>query len=1282
MKSATCCQSCQSDLPADAKFCMQCGTEAESNAANNGATSGGCTVSSAVAVDVQESRRKGPTASRHSRQSMLGSGSGQNGDSSAGPHHSKTMSTAPEDHRANVFGSKGRGLYSTALQDSGGIGHERNHSAAVTDSANRADLFDEKAVVAVADESDIAAMLGDEAESTDPSVANGTELMDQLLPHIADSVDDDSDVRLIEPAESLTGPESPIGSGLNSAPRNDVLPIKDDERSRVIAASGHKLSVKRPQTANADSRRYSSQPSPGRTAADGTRKASKQETQEEPANPLTPGVSAPTPQPSASAADFHSAQAIAQPAMVAVAVPQYIPVSQSDPRQWQSETSGAVSPLKSESKAPVQNLPNPENTGAESCNVDADTVDAEIEASTENTRKENSVVADANETELAPSAVTRKKLEDRRATALRRFHEYADAAVTELLSRQEPIPQKVPRPVAKKIRELDAAKNDQREDVTALLLLLSKLQSPNALDTLRSYAESRQPDTRVACAKGFGEVDHVGSSVALLKLLDDRSHEVVEASVNSLLRLRHPEVVRPLVAFGVAEVRYRSIFREFLQQLDDDEARDFVEPLKAELLNDEFSEHSALALHLLAVIKGAKLLKTCARLTRHKAPEMRSAAVEAMSQMGENKVVRFLNSRMKDKAPEVRAAAAAGLANVHSPKSVSLLTGALFDDAVTVRRSAARTLTGIEGEETAAAVSKALNAESDATVVEYLLEAVGRSGTDEALITLQKYLDGTDTEKRHRAINTLRRLKNKKGAKMLMPLLTDPDNDTRRLAVDAVGQLGDEAVLPILRQTISEDRQEPIRAAAARSLGELKDADSLTALEEALHDERTVRCQAIIALGRIGRKTSVPALLAQLRDQAPEVRYHACIALGEIGDLPNPEPLQDLLDDNEVMVRRAAEATLTKLGHTFKKEKWKKRIRKAVAAIVPSVVAGVLPGGLPILALATVLALGAGGYFAWNSFDFSSEPSFPVSDVRTIAVSQDGSQVSIGRKFKVLEVWDLKTGEQVVRFQSQTGADSLIYNKNGNPLVLAGTHSFELDTANVRKEGNRALTPASLENVSTFRVAVTPNGQNALLCASTGAANLVDLSSGQKKIGFKLQDFGDDASLTISPDAGMAFAGTAAGILQVISLETGKALGKLNIGELIELPGSAITAMTMDQSGSLIAIGTGNGRVVVVDINEGDVVGTPYTSKAPIRGLAFVGNTRKLHVVSAKELAKCNEDFSGAKPLMSAMAEAPECISFSADGNTVAISYSESDRFTVIDMTQDKVLVQYPQTNK
>lgn len=869
-----------------------------------------------------------------------------------------------------------------------------------------------------------------------------------------------------------------------------------------------------------------------------------------------------------------------------------------------------------------------------------------------------------------------RAIRQRREAAWTLFRERSEFAKAQLRGKQTPIPQKLPRILARHVRKLEQIESDRTENLIAQLEVIASTGVPGAVEPLRSLADRRQIPIRVAIAEGLGRIRHETSGIALLDLLSDGAPEVAHQAVRSLLKLRYEETVAPLLALGIADGRCRAVLRETIQQLDEQQQEELADPLQAELQEDQHPDIAAFALHLLALIKGEKLIKTYIRLTRHKAPEVRVATIDALSHTGKNRVIRYINAAMKDPVPSVRATAAAALSRMTSPNSLSLLIQGLHDAEASVRRSVAKTLVGIQDEQASAAASKALNSETDATVIQHLLEIVGRCGTDDALRTLERYLQADDKELRHRAMSTLRKLRNPRGVDLLYPFLDADDADTRRITVEAVGQLKSGSVLPKLRAILKEDAEETVRAAAARSLGELGDKEGLPLLEEALHDGRSVKCQAVIAMGQIGHKAAVPALLALLRDQAPEIRYHASTALAEIGDLPNPEPLRDLLDDREALVRRGAEAALTKLGHGFQSAKWIGRARKLASGLVPSTVAGAIPGGTTaLLAMVALLAIGAVS-LSMASLDFSSQPEFRIRNVTSVALSSDGNRLAVARQQQVYELWNLQNSEMSRRFQHSEQAEVLMY--SGNRL-LASTPGKIMEVSLDAATEESGFTTVSEQTIHRNFHRVFNDGKSLVTCNRRGQVQVLSLESpGADGTSFAVRQFDPESTMAIMPDGSLLICIAPGGAMRVINTEDGREIGSINLNDMTD--NQKILCCDVDQSGSYLALGTFGGTVLVIDLNDGlKIVGKPFAkgmNSLGVLGLRFVNGSRRIVLVTGQRKASiCSEDFQSSQELKTTLPVAPDIVSFSDDGMTVAIAEDDSKHFAVVNLADDQLVL-------
>ncbi|HRD64977.1 MAG TPA: HEAT repeat domain-containing protein, partial [Candidatus Competibacter sp.] len=117
--------------------------------------------------------------------------------------------------------------------------------------------------------------------------------------------------------------------------------------------------------------------------------------------------------------------------------------------------------------------------------------------------------------------------------------------------------------------------------------------------------------------------------------------------------------------------------------------------------------------------------------------------------------------------------------------------------------------------------------------------------------------------------------KKKKITSRLAELSRTPNSPVRKAAVEALGELGaKEQVLALVE--LLRDSDLSVRKAAVEALGELGAKEQVLALVELLRDsDLSVRKAAVAALGRLGAKEQVPALVELLRDSDPSVRKAA-----------------------------------------------------------------------------------------------------------------------------------------------------------------------------------------------------------------------------------------------------------------------------------------------------------------------------------------------------------------------------------------------------------------------
>ncbi|MEP3481846.1 MAG: HEAT repeat domain-containing protein [Fuerstiella sp.] len=963
-----------------------------------------------------------------------------------------------------------------------------------------------------------------------------------------------------------------------------------------------------------------------------------------------------------------------QPMVVHVPVP--VPVSQphaatphaapaDDAISGQSSTSASHRP-EAKTKLP----PPPQKSEAtEQTTVDANQTAPQTAVLTD-TANEINGVTDAQQNANRNDAAA-KRLKD-----LKQFERAIAKASKELLKQKTTSAEKQPKKISKLLAELIAA------DISSTQQLIPKLTStgsPAVVGPLECHFAEAPENIRIQIARSLAQVPDPSSSAALLGMMPGSSPEICEAAIRSLVFLKQDECILPLVCAALLNATNRSVLQSAMVEADEADQVAFATHLKT-LVHHKDDRLAVVALGLISKLPLETPIKLYAKLVDHKSESIRATAIEAMGQLGEKQAVRFLNTAMKDESTKVRATAASSLAELHSPKSTVLLLHGLHDPEVRVRRSCAKTLTQIEDERIEHGAALALKKETDSTTIEYLLQALGKNGSTEALVTLKKYLESGEEELCRRAFTTLKRLREKKAAKLVLPFLSDDDSDLRRQAAEVLGLCGDPKVLPQLCDTLKTDKVPAVCAAAARALGELHDERAISVLEEALYETHDTKCQAVIALGKLKSTTSVPALLAQLRDPASDVRYHACVALGQMGQISNPELICELLDDKDPMVQRGAKAALEKLGVSYKSGRIGSKLRKVAANLVPWSLVGGLPLGATTVAALIVAVLGYTGYALMGSgFTGFGGPSLRIADVQHVSVSPDGKLASVSRKFKVFETWNLDSGELIQRMELKSVPTGIQFTDTAKILVFAAGGAASLETNTTATADSATDTP--LKSLSTHRVAMTPDGTMAAFVGFAGDTQIVDLKS-RKTVGkrFKIKNFEKESSVAITNDGSLLLIGGTDGRIEVFSPQNGATVGSVSLAKVLQVDSVSLSSLALDSTSAYLATGTAQGKVLVFNLNDGmKLMGIPHEGKKEIVQLSFMGD-QVVYANSAGRFGVCDAKFASSRALKVSVGGRPERVSFSLDGQVAVVQFNEKKKFAAVNLSQDKLLLDMNKT--
>ena len=306
------------------------------------------------------------------------------------------------------------------------------------------------------------------------------------------------------------------------------------------------------------------------------------------------------------------------------------------------------------------------------------------------------------------------------------------------------------------------------------------------------------------------------------------------------------------------------------------------------------------------------VVNSLVRTLRDENAEVRSAAVQALGQLGSRLAIPGLIAALGDENGNVRYRAAEALSEIRDPRSVEPLRAALADSVPRVRRYAASAL-GRSGDPRASSFIMALFDDEQAEVRRTAVRIVGRLKSPDAVGPLTAALNDPDDDVRGYAIQALSAIADTRAVAPIIEAANDDSADVRTAAIRALGQFGDPSAVGPLMNALG-DSSPRVRGAAIRSLRELKAAQAVPAIIERLQDESAdVRSLAVRTLADMRDPSAILPIVGRLRDPDPEVREVAAGVLDDFKDRSVVPPLIAALNDTVPDVREAVIRSLTSI---------------------------------------------------------------------------------------------------------------------------------------------------------------------------------------------------------------------------------------------------------------------------------------------------------------------------------------------------------------------------------
>lgn len=435
---------------------------------------------------------------------------------------------------------------------------------------------------------------------------------------------------------------------------------------------------------------------------------------------------------------------------------------------------------------------------------------------------------------------------------------------------------------------------------------LLRAPSPRAISALRLALKDEDAEVRRLAATALGKLEDERRVEPLLEALQDKDPGVLKAVVVALKRASDERLVPALVLLlrhGDAGVRGHTS-----QVL---EAQGWRPTNKEEdiwflVARGSFSRAAGFGVAALPALEAALSSASTSQ---------GMAIVEALSQIGEARVVRALMLALKSTDPAVCIAAVEALTRIGDEQVIPPLLDLCSHANSQVRMATVEALGRLRAP-TALETAQRMLRDSAWEVRRASAEALGRLGKVEAVEMLAQSLEDDDDDVREAVAMALGTLRVRESIGPLVRALKDTSSGVRRIAVAALTRIDAHWHNSIEARHAARDLRTALQSEdfgvrhfvsqLLASLGDLP-ADAMPTPAEA-------QASAGVGPSLKHRKLAVSLFMAILCDPDRDLRQAAAEALGRLKDTRARSPLTRAQADPDPTVRAAVQAALQALG--------------------------------------------------------------------------------------------------------------------------------------------------------------------------------------------------------------------------------------------------------------------------------------------------------------------------------------------------------------------------------
>jgi HEAT repeat protein/3',5'-cyclic AMP phosphodiesterase CpdA len=457
-------------------------------------------------------------------------------------------------------------------------------------------------------------------------------------------------------------------------------------------------------------------------------------------------------------------------------------------------------------------------------------------------------------------------------------------------------------------------KSSIRENVIAAL---GQLGSEKAISLLHSALTDKNSDIRESAVEALSQI---GSDTAIFVLrlaLLDTYAPVSGRAVEKLCEIGSEAAISALRSAQSNPETDSYVRGKITGRLGRFVSEDMISALTQQLTNENFFVRLE-AVKKLGAIGSESTIHVLCQALNDDFSLVRAEAVSALGQIGSEAVVPALCKALTDEDGQVQLDASISLGRLKSETAVPALIQTLKHTNPNVRVQASIVLGQIVSEASLPALVQAL-ADENSKVRSFAARALGEIGSEAAVSTLLKTLtEDVAADVRSSAAEALGEIGNLIVIPTLIQSLEDIHSNVRSSAATALGKIGSsEEIIAALNQVLVKDLDDSVRWFAVESLKHIGSEAVIPTLRQALTDKDVdVRVYAIQGLGKIGSETVIPELRQALKDTDLDVRASAADAMGVIGSKAAISDLcQVLLDEDEnPWVRSCAATSLGQIG--------------------------------------------------------------------------------------------------------------------------------------------------------------------------------------------------------------------------------------------------------------------------------------------------------------------------------------------------------------------------------